>query len=126
MERGKLLPILTALADRPYWYYGRDEYPSKLRLIISSVQLTAVGSDGSHVATTHIILEERSQWVIGQNVTSHFDVPKIGEQSLVLSGKNGALHRNPTLDNDMHQHISMETFNYLDTVRTARLLVLQL
>lgn len=59
---------------------------------------------------TQLVIEEFSQWVIGQNVTGFSDICDIDGKCLFLPGISKQLHRIPFNGDDVHSYLTVDTF----------------
>lgn len=73
-----------AVADCDYWQYSVGEHASEPRKIIGSILIPCRADNNALIWIRHLVLDDSSQWVVGQNVTCHGNICQIGQPRLLL------------------------------------------
>jgi len=108
---GKLEPLPTQIADRPFWQYGTGNHSSQVRKILGSLMLEARSDSGNLFKIRHLVIEGASQWVVGRNFTNYCDILHIRKHAVQLPCDDPSLVDYVSyVDHDMHSYIPYKVF----------------
>lgn len=89
---GELEPVPDEFTACPKWQYGTGEHSSAVRNMLGSVILSVRAPCGLTVDIRHFVLDGSSQWVVGDNVTSHGITNLLGVSEVILPARDKLVH----------------------------------
>ena len=67
---GRIDPLRAEIADRTLWKHGPGSLSNDSRRIVGSIMISARLNDGTILPIRHIVIEGRSQQLIGRNAAT--------------------------------------------------------